>query len=204
VRRRGGTFAAGRTVAALLAFALAAVAVAAVAVAGCGGAGGETTAAKSGANPSKQKQTGKPHHDSGGGSDQFTVKGGDNSVQEFGAEASESELQAAATVLHGFLDARAQHNWAAACTYLSAITKQSFAQVGAAYESCATALAGFTDKVPVSTLREAAVADVGSLRIEGDRGFLIYRGAEEIVYAVAVTREDGAWKVASLAGTPLN
>lgn len=152
----------------------------------------------------------KPHHDSGGGSAQFTVKGGDNSVQEFGAEASESELEEAAAALHAFLDARAVRNWAAACLYLSQTAKQSFAQLGgggsgSGAKSCAATLAALSGRVPTATLREAAVADVGSLRTEGGQAFLIYRGAPKgTVYAISIAREDGTWKVASLAGVPLS
>lgn len=149
----------------------------------------------------------EPHHDSRGGSAQFIVKGGDNSVQEFGAEASESELQAAAGALHAFLDARAERNWAAACTYLSTETKQGFAQLGTSAKpaSCPTSLAALSGKVPSATLREAAIADVVSLRAEGNRGFLLYRGAPKgTLYAISMTKDQGSWRVASLAGTPLN
>jgi hypothetical protein len=149
----------------------------------------------------------KPHHDSGGGAEQFIVKGADNSVQKFGAEAEPSELEAAATALHAFLDARAERNWTAACAYLSAETKHGFAQLagGSHPTTCATSLATLSGKVPTATLREAAIADVGSLRREGARAFLIYRGAPQgTIYAIPVIDEHGAWKVASLAGTPLN
>jgi hypothetical protein len=151
-----------------------------------------------------------PHHDSGGGPQQFRVEGADNSVQEFGAEADPSEFDQAAAALHAFLDARAQRNWAAACTYLSTETKYGFTRlpVGSGRDqpaSCAATLAALSDKVPTSTLREAAVADVGSLRVESEQAFLIYRGAPGgTIYAIPLRREAGAWRIASLAGTPLN
>lgn len=171
--------------------------------------GGSTGSGTGSAEPGPPASAFVPrhHHDSGGGSAQFRVKGGDNSVQEFGAEAGESELQAAATALHGFLDARAARNWAAACAYLSVATKEGFAQLNATSQprSCAATLATLSGKVPTATLREAAVADVGSLREEGGQAFLIYRGPPKgTVYAIPMAREDGAWKLASLAGTPLN
>jgi hypothetical protein len=54
-------------------------------------------------------------------------------------------------------------------------------------------------------LAKAAKADVGSLRIEGDRAFIVYRGAPKgTFYAISMSKEGGSWKVASLAGTPLN
>ena len=55
---------------------------------------------------------------SGGGSEQFLVKGGDNSIQEFGEESDESELQEAAETVHGFFVARAKGDWEGACSYL--------------------------------------------------------------------------------------
>jgi hypothetical protein len=53
-------------------------------------------------------------------------------------------------------------------------------------------------------LAQAAQADVGSLRIEGDRAFVIYRGVHGTVFAISMQREGGAWEVASLSGTPLS
>jgi hypothetical protein len=150
----------------------------------------------------------KPHNDSGGGSGQFVVKGADNSVQEYGSEADESELKAAARSLHGFLDARAERNWAAACTYLAESLTGSFEQVAETSSplphGCPATLAALSGQVPASNLHEAAVADVGSLRREADRAFLIYRAAHRVVCAISMVREEGAWKVASLSGVPLN
>lgn len=156
----------------------------------------------------KSTFTPKPHHDSGGGSKQFVVKGGDNSVQEFGEEGSESELQKAATSLHGFLDARAEGDFKAACSYLGPETAKSLQQFAASSKSlqgaaCPQLLAALSKGVPTSTLAEAAQADVGSLRFEGERAFLIYRGAGKQVYAIAMVKQGGEWKVASLSGTPL-
>lgn len=149
------------------------------------------------------------HHDSGGGAAQFRVKGGDNSVQEFGEEASNSELQSAAAALHGFLDARAAKDWVAACSYLAGSVTESLQQLAAHAKQlqgkgCPELLEALSGGVPASTLAEAAQADVGSLRVEGDRGFILYRGVHNVVYGVSMAREGGAWKVASLSGTPLN
>lgn len=141
-----------------------------------------------------------------GGRSQFRVKGGDNSVQEYGGEAPESELRHAAAALHGYLDARAERDWAAACGYLSAPTKRSLAQLpGTAHRGCAAGLAALSGNVPTATLREAAVADVGSLRAQGDRGFLLYRGAPKgMIYGIPVLREASRWRLGSLSGIPLD
>lgn len=191
-----------------------------------GNGNGTATSAKEGTKPAKPSGEGgsaepgvgppasafhpKPHHDSGGGSAQFIVKGGDNSVQEFGAEASEGELQKAASALHGFLDARAEGNWAAACRYLAKSISESFAKFaagGAQGEgaSCAAVLAKLSNPAAKSAMKqEAEKADVGSLRTEGDRSFIIYRGLGKAIMAMPMAQEGGEWKVAGLTGTPLN
>jgi len=154
--------------------------------------------------------TPKRHSDSGGGSGQYKVKGGDNSVQEFGKEAGASERDEAAAALHNFLDARAEGNWAAACSYMSKSIVESFEKLASqAKEVQASDCAGIIEKLTnpaakASMKAEAKQADVGSLRVEGDRSFIIYKGTEGTILAMPMADEDGDWKVASLAGTPLN
>lgn len=150
------------------------------------------------------------HDDSGGGSAQFKVEGGDNSVQEFGQEADSEELDAAAAALHNFLDARAEGNWAAACEYMSKSMTESFENLalrakGAEATSCSAILEKLTNSAAEQSMKEeAAKADVGSLRIEDERAFVIYTGVDGTVMAMPMANEDGDWKVASLAGTPLS
>jgi hypothetical protein len=152
----------------------------------------------------------KQHSDSGGGSAQYKVKGGDNSVQEFGAEADTSELDAAATALHNFLDARAESNWAAACEYMSKGTTESFEKLAAQAKSiddksCASILEKLTNPAAKGAMKvEAEKANVRSLRTEGEQAFLLYTGIDGAILAMPMANEDGDWKVASLAGTPLN
>jgi hypothetical protein len=186
------------------------------------GATGEAAQSeKDGASKSKQSdgsgQSGggssgskpKTHDDSGGGSAQFKTKGGDNSVQEFGKESSQSEFDQAAEAVHGFFDARVAGDWKAACSHLAKDVSKSLEQLAGkskelADGGCAKTLEAISAGVPRSAFVEAAEADIGSLRVEGDRAFVVYRGAENTVYAMPMKDEGGAWKVASLAGTPLN
>jgi hypothetical protein len=150
------------------------------------------------------------HHDSGGGSQQFRVKGGDNSIQEFGAEAEAAEFEQAAVALHDFLDARAAGDWAAACSYLSSSQVESFKQLAAQAEqvrnpSCAGILKALTNPAAKQAIKaEAAQADVRSLRVKGDRAFVIYTGPGGTVFAMPMAREGGTWKVAGTTGTPLS
>ena len=144
---------------------------------------------------------------SGGGSGQFRVEGGDNSIQDFGEESDEGELEEAARVLHDFYVARAEEDWKAACAQLSKTVIQQLEQLGARSKSgdksCPATLAVLTPPLSPAVQRETTAVDAGSLRVEGDRGFLIYRGAEKTVYAINMARE-GGWKVGALAGVPLS
>jgi hypothetical protein len=177
-----------------------------------GGGSGSTGSGKSGQSDGGGSSDFVPerHEDSGGGSAQYKVKGGDNSVQEFGEEAGRSDLEAAATALHNFLDARAQGNWDAACEYMSEATIASFEELAARAKqpqdkSCGEILASLTNPAARPAMKaEAEKADVGSLRIEGDRSFLIYSGPQGTILAMPMADEGGEWKVASLTGTPLN
>lgn len=148
------------------------------------------------------------HHDRGGGSTQFRNKGGDDSVQDFGSEASPSEREAAAAVLHAYLEARAAHRPAEACFYMAARLVAAIERLAAKdeqeanVESCPRILTALSTGSQ-EALREAASADVGSLRLEGDRAFILYHGPQRTSYAMPIVREGGAWKVSSVEGTPL-
>jgi hypothetical protein len=151
------------------------------------------------------------HSDSGGGSEQFKVKGGDNSVQEFGEEAGASEFHAAAAALHNFLDARAESNWAAACSYMSKDIIESFEKLATRAKqigdkSCASNFEKLTNPAAKGAIKaEAENADVRSLRTEGEQAFVIYTATDDTtILSMLMANEDGDWKVASIAGTPLN
>ncbi len=144
---------------------------------------------------------------SGGGSEQFRVKGGDNSIQAWGEESDGSQLEAAAAQVHGFYVARANEEWAKACEYLGAPLLQQlreFAAQSGKEIPCPQMLKMLTrHPLPASVRREATIVDAGSLRIGEDNSFLIYRGVDRTVFAMPVVEEDGAWKVTLLSPTTL-
>lgn len=165
----------------------------------------EPARSPAGPEPAFQPRT---HHDSGGGSQQFEAKGGDSSIQEYGNEPSRSEFEEAAAVLHEYLDARAAGAWRVACQKLAPaaateLVRQLGPATGEAKAGCAQILAGLTAGLPPSALREAAVADVGALRAEGNRGFLLFRGARGQNYFFPMVREWGHWRAAAIAASPL-
>jgi hypothetical protein len=144
---------------------------------------------------------------SGGGSDQFIVKGGDNSIQEFGEESDESELEEAAVAVHDFYVTRASGAWADACSRISASLREQLEQLATKssnVKGCAAFLEAFTTALSAAAWREVTTMDAASLRREGDQGFLIYEGAANTVYAMPLKEEDGEWKVTALSATALS
>lgn len=73
-----------------------------------------------------------------------------------------------------------------------------------AKQSCAAVLAGLSAAVPAAARREGADAEAAALRGEGDRAFLLYQGPHGVDYFMPMAREDGAWKVAAIAPSPLS
>jgi hypothetical protein len=142
---------------------------------------------------------------SGGGSAQFRVQGGDNSVVDFGEEAGESDLEEAAEAVHGFYVARAEGDWPTACAHFSEALLKQLEGLAAKSEreSCASFLESFTTRQSDAAWRKTTVVDAVSLR-EGDaKAFLIYRGAAGQVYAALLSEEGGEWKLASLSASTL-
>lgn len=150
----------------------------------------------------------RERHDSGGGVAQFRKKGHDNSIQDLGEEASGAQREEAASTLHAYLDARAEGRWADACSYLAADAVAVIERFAASYgdgkkpQSCPYVLEMLTS-AEGPALEQAAEADVGALRQEGDRGFLLYHGAGGLDYAIPVVEEEGDWKLSAPEPSPL-
>lgn len=170
-----------------------------------GGNSGDAAGSPSGGSSSFDEAV--PLQISGGGSSQFRVKGGDNSIQEYGDEADEEELAQAAEALYGYLLARVDEDWARACTYLAQQNVEQLEELGSQSpqlknKGCAPvvkALSGGT--LPDSTKRELTEVNAASLRVDSDGAFLIYHGARNTGYFSRMIDEGGTWKVAALAPT---
>lgn len=138
------------------------------------------------------------------------IEGGDNSIQDFGSEASPAERRAAATVLVTYLRAYADGNANGACALLAtrvAETLERAAQTAAGAdrppESCPAALERITRGLPPESRKLVAQARVLSVRVDGERAFAIYDGAHKLTYSMPMLRERETWTVGGLVGTPL-
>ena len=143
---------------------------------------------------------------SGGGSAQFRVQQGDNSIVEYGEEAGMADLTAAAKALHLYLVARAEGDPHSACAHLAGKEKQQLANLAASqsrHDGCAGALAELTTEVSDDAARALTVVDAAGLRRAGDNAILIYRGAAGAPYFVLMELENGDWKVGALSPSAL-
>jgi hypothetical protein len=137
-----------------------------------------------------------------------TSHGGDNSIQTYGTESQSSEREEAALIAQAFLRAEAAGRWGEACSYLDAKVREGLEALarkakGKGIEGCAGAMAALLAKVPEGALQKAAEIQVLSFRVEGDRGFVVYRDGTGKPYNLPLDREGGEWKVGALAGVGL-
>jgi hypothetical protein len=145
---------------------------------------------------------------SAGGSEQFRDKT-DSALLDFGEEGSGGELEEAEEAVHAFFEARSQEDWPAACAQLSQamlakIEHLATSATDLADKSCPSFLGAFTS-LSAQERRDSTVVEAGgSLRRQGAKGFLIYYGAEKTVYAMPLTEEGNAWKLASLSSKVLD
>jgi len=135
-----------------------------------------------------------------------TVKGGDNSVQEYGVEADESERREAAIALQAYLNARAQEDWSAACSLLAQKPMEQLermqkaaAKGGKDLGGCAGTMA-LLKEGEAQTQEQAQITEVLSFRgggdISGDPSYLIFTAPPgQTLFSMPMYLEAGAWEV---------
>ncbi len=136
-----------------------------------------------------------------------TVKGGDNSVQTYGTEASDSERTEAAVALQAFLNERLEGDWEGVC---SALASRALAQIDKFAQQlqdrgkevgCAGTMAILDQGTAQSQLRqEAQITEVLSFRgdghVPGNPSYLIFVGPPgSTLYSMPMYLEGGGWKV---------
>lgn len=125
------------------------------------------------------------------------------SIKAFGSEPGAAETTAITASLQGFLTAKAQGSWAAACALLTerlAPGLANFAPLvkGNPDPGCPEILAVILKDAPREVLAREARIDVAAVRVEGDRGFVIYSTPESISADMPMYLEAGGWKVGAL------
>ena len=127
-----------------------------------------------------------------------TVKGGDNSVQEYGVEADESARREASIALATYLSARAEGNWAGVCTLLARPPIEQLERLAGHKADCAEVLRETgkgTQSMPGSVITEV-LSFRGGGDLPGDPSYLIFKGPPgKTLFSMPMYLEGGAWKV---------
>lgn len=142
----------------------------------------------------------------GEGSSSFRTKGGDNSIQNFGDEADESEREAAEANIDAYLQARADGDWQKSCEYLAEAAVKPIEQLAQSSpqlkgKGCGAIIGALSAQLPASSRANPLVSGIASLRIEGDRGFALFHGPKGTDYFIPLVKEGDEWKVGALAAS---
>jgi hypothetical protein len=136
-------------------------------------------------------------------------KGGDNSVQDFGSEANSADKLAVARVLTAYLGAITGGDAETACSLLSSQTAAGIERLaaggsaGSAAKGCPAVLKQISSRLASSgQFGDLSHPRVLSVRVDGERGFIIFKGPKE-VYNMPLVSESGVWKVAAIGPIPL-
>lgn len=171
---------------------------------------GPASAPSASLHPSKHGGTIEPLRVSAAGTESLRVAGGDNSIQEFGSEGEDGELQQAASAVHEFFVAKVEERWQRACLQLAATTVESLEQLATQSGrqggggGCPDNLAELTGEVTPSLARALTAINAAALRLEGDRAFLLYTGPPgSTAYAMPMAGGSGNWKPAAISGAAL-
>jgi hypothetical protein len=204
----------------------------ALALGGCGGGGGNdhsnSTAASTGTTGTEtlpaQSGKQKPAESSttGASEDSFTLgspsdvprtEGGDNSIQDFGSEASTADRVAAGRALAAYYEALAKGDTEEACAMLTSSTRQRIDQTleqlrqqggsgNALLEGCPQALKLSADVGSGGSPR-LRLSELLSLRQQDEQSFLIYKAGDGKLYAMPMGQEGTEWKVGGVSAAPL-
>lgn len=132
-----------------------------------------------------------------------TTQGGDNSIQSYGVESSGDERAEAATAVKAYLDAQADGRWQEACTLLAAPIRRDLLKLweqakGPDVGGCPQAMAAAVSRIPKDLQRVVSDLHVLSMRVQGNRGFLIYEDATARASETPMQHEEDGWRIRAL------
>ena len=200
-----------------------------LALGGCGGGGDDSTSTGAATGAGTTTIADSPQGQSGGGvtegsegsaaatskriplgspSDVPRSKGGDNSIQDYGSEASTADRAAAGSALQTYYDALESGDTEAACALLSTRTREGIQQTLERLQGAANLPKSCPDILritagPGSHEPERRITRLLSLRTQGDSSFLIYEAKDGEVYSIAMADENGSWRAGGVSASPL-
>jgi hypothetical protein len=133
-------------------------------------------------------------------------EGGEERIEGFGTEASGETRAEVLAAFHGYLGAVAARDFSKACGYLAATVKESLQSLLRGRSKpgdCAQMLPELLASSAPALSREQEEGEVKKVRVEGDRGFVVYHAPGAELYQLTMSREGGAWKAEFLGGSVL-
>lgn len=169
---------------------------------------------QSGAQQGAESATGSESNNSftlGSPADVPRSEGGDNSIQDYGLEASTADRAAAGRALAAYYDALAKGDTEQACALLASATREGVqrtleqlsAQGNSKTPTSCPEILRLTTNAGSRRSPEQRLSELLSLRQQDDRAFLIYKAGDGKVYSIAMADEDGDWKVGGVTASPL-
>jgi len=185
------------------------VLIASVSAAGCG-SGGNTDSVPHGATtPSISSPASSPRSRQSqgqGGGHAKESEGGEKSIEEFGAEAVGSERVAIRGAFTSYLSAIAAGDFRPACSHLAAGVRQSLEQLVVKRlkgRGCVAILPKLLSGSAATIARRQAEGKITKVRVEGDRGFVVFHAPRAKLYQMTMVREGGEWKTATATSSVL-
>lgn len=167
-------------------------------IAGCGGGGHTSTGG--GPSPSASSEAAPPPPEEGA-----APQGGEASIEEFGEEAKGSEREAILAAFEGYLGALAQRDYGGACAHLDARLHESLARLlgNGPDVDCAQALPKLLSPNAPAIARIEANGALSKVRLQGERGFVVFHAPGARLYQLPMVREEGEWKAGLVAASIL-
>jgi hypothetical protein len=133
----------------------------------------------------------------------FIAPSGDNSIPEYGSEASSTERAEATASLRVYLSARANGDWSGACARMAAPVRQQAEALAKASKptvtGCESAYTVLSKYASAEELDDPFLGALAAFRVKGDKAFALFYGPRDQQYMMPMVSEDGAWKVNQIA-----
>jgi hypothetical protein len=171
-------------------------------LAGCGAAAStqssntDRSPAKAGSDGSPAQQESRPE----------VYRGGEQSIEDFGAEAAGAEREAVVSTFTNYLNAIADEDYPVACESLALGVRQQLLRLvppQLRHKGCAAALPGLLAPTAASIAARQAKGTVFKVRVGGERGFIVFHAAGAKLYEMPMVRERGRWELGLVAASVL-
>lgn len=168
--------------------------------AGSGGSasGGGSLPTKTSASPSASRHF-RAAKKRAAGAAGFVAPTGDNSIPEYGSEATSSQEAEATAALRAYLVAREGGDWSAACPSMGAPVQKQLETLAKASNAksgdCEEAFVTLSKYGSASERVNPLSGGLAAFRVKGNKAFALFYGPHNQQFMMPMVEEGGAWKV---------